>query len=448
MTDTKEHTGPAEGGHSASANGAHRSSHGEGKDRKIEKKTFTPRRIVILIASLVALGAVGYGVWEAATGGQKLNVEREKIQVSTAREGPFQEYIPVTGTVLPGQTVYLEAAQGGRVEEVFVESGAHVTQGQPLLRLSNPDLRARLLSNETQLSEQVSRLEEMRFRMQQNRLDLRQQLAQMDYLIQKLQRQFERQQQLHEKGLIAEEKFLDTRGELEYQRRRRRLTREAFRQDSLLQATQLRQREAAVEQMRRRFGALQEGLSNLTVRAPITGQLSALDAEIGQIRSAGTRFGQIDVLDSLKARAAIDEFYIERVHPGLVATTEPLGGERHEMTVTRVFPEVQNGQFKVDLEFTGEVPEDLRRGQSIRLRLKLSAPEEALLLTRGGFYQSTGGNWAYVLTEGGEEAVRRPIRLGRQNPEHFEVLSGLEPGDRVVTSSYETFGEADRLVLE
>ena len=444
MTDAQEHNTET----APNANGARRSSHGEGVDRKIEKKTFTPKRIAILLASFLVLGALGYGVWEAATGGEKLNVEREKIQVSTARKGPFQEYIPVTGTVLPGKTVYLEAAQGGRVEEVYAQSGAQVAAGQPLLRLSNPDLRARLLSNETQLSEQESRLEEMRFRMQQNRLDLRQQLALMDFQIQKLQRRFERERQLYEKGLIAEETFQNTRSELQYQRRRRELTREAFRQDSLLQATQLRQRQASLERMRQRFSALQEGLGNLTVRAPITGQLSALDAQVGQIRPAGTRFGQIDVLDSLKLSAAIDEFYIERVRPGQAATTEPLDGERRQVTVTRVYPEVQNGQFKVDLEFAGAAPEGLRRGQSVRLRLKLSAPEEALLLARGGFYQSTGGSWAYVLGEEGEVATRQPIRLGRQNPEHFEVLSGLEPGDKVVTSSYETFGEADRLVLE
>jgi HlyD family secretion protein len=416
-------------------------------DRKIEKKRFTPKRIAYGLALLALVSLLGYGVWSSATGGQALNVDRDKLTISTVERGPFQEFIAITGTVMPERTVYLDAVEGGRVEEVFVEEGAMVRQGQPLLRLSNNDLRLRLMNNEAQLAEQESNLQQLRFNIMQNRLNLRQQIAQMDYEVQRLRRQHRRNAQLHEKNLIAEETFEATRDELAYWRQRRTLTERSFRQDSLAQATRIEQMSTSVDRMRANFQVLEETLANLTVRAPISGQLTALDAEVGEIRTSGSRFGQIDKLDAYKIRAPIDEFYIERVARGQTATTQALGGTKHALQVTRVYPEVEDGRFEVDLEFAEDAPANIRRGQSVRLNLELGQPEEAVLLARGGFYQSTGGNWAYVLNGNGE-AVRRAIRLGRQNPNHFQVEEGLEPGDRVVTSGYDTFGDADRLVLK
>ena len=421
---------------------------GEGVDRKIEKKTFTPKRIVLAVAALLFAGAIGYGLWQATSGGKRLNVERDKLTVSTVEEGPFQEFIAITGTVTPLQTVYLDAVEGGRVEEVFVQEGAMVEEGDPLLRLSNNDLQLRLMQNEAALSEQVSNLQNMRFQIEQNRLTVRQQIAEADYRIRSLGRDHARNEQLYEKQLISEQAYLETKDELEYQERRRDLTLRSYQQDSLSQQIRLDQMAASVEQMRRNFGVLQETLANLTVRAPVAGQLTALDAEIGEIRSPGSRFGQIDVLDGFKVRAQIDEFYIERVQHGQTATTQPIGGRAHTLTVTRVYPQVREGRFEVDLTFDEATPEGIRRGQTIRLQLVLGDPEEAVLLARGGFYQTTGGGWVYAVNASGGEATKRFIRLGRQNPEYFEVLEGLEPGDRVVTSSYETFGDADRLVFD
>ena len=421
---------------------------GEGVDRRIEKKTFTPKRIALAVAALLFIGAVGYGLWRATSGGKRLNVERDKLTVSTVEEGPFQEFIAITGTVTPLQTVYLDAVEGGRVEEVFVQEGAMVEKEDPLLRLSNNNLRLQLMSNEAALSEQVSNLQSMRFQVEQNQLALRQQLAEMDYQIRRLQREHTRNAQLYEKQLVAEQDYLAVKDELEYQERRRDLTMRSYHQDSLSQQTRLEQMETSVNQMRRNFGVLQETLANLTVRAPVAGQLTALDAEVGEIRSAGSRFGQVDVLDGFKVRAQVDEFYIERVRRGQTATTQPIGGQAHTLTVTRVYPQVREGRFEVDLTFDETEPEGIRRGQTIRLRLALGDPEEAVLLARGGFYQTTGGNWVYAVDGSGGEAAKRFIRLGRQNPEYFEVLDGLEPGDRVVTSSYETFGDADRLVFD
>jgi len=445
LTSTQGTAGSNGSGGTSSAPSA---SHGEGVDRKIEKKTFTPKRIAMLVGALALVGLIGYGVWTSATGGQSLNVDREKLTVSTVEQGPFQEFIAVTGNVLPERTVFLDAVEGGRVEEMYIREGAMVEQGQPILRLSNNDLRLQMLNSEASLAEQQSRMQQLKLSMEQQSLSLQQQIAQMEYEIQRLGRQHSRQERLYEKDLIAEQDYLDTRDQLNYQQRRLRLTRAAFVQDSLSQQSRLAQMENTTQRLQSSYDAMQEAISNLTVEAPISGQLTALNAEVGQIISSGTRLGQVDKIDSYKIRAQIDEFYIERVRRGQTATTQPLGGREYALTVSRVYPEVENGRFEVDLRFEGEQPESIRRGQSIRIRLELGSPEEATLLSRGGFYQSTGGNWAYVLTEGGEAAVRQPVRLGRQNPNYFEVLGGLQPGDQVVTSSYETFGDADRLVMD
>lgn len=420
---------------------------GEGIDRKVEKRWLTPKNIALVLGVLLFTGLVTYG-YMSLSEGQTLNVEAEKLTISTVQEGPFQEFIAVTGSVLPRRTVYLDAIQGGRVEEIFVQEGAMVEEGQPLLRLSNSDLQMRLLNAEAQRIEQTNRLEETRFRMEQNNLELRKQLTQINYQIQRLEREHRRNEPLYEKGLIAEEEYEQTRDELQYQRQRRKLIRAAYRQDSLQMAKQLEQIRATTKRLEQRYQVTQDLLDNLTVRAPVAGQLTALDAEVGQIRGSGTTFGQIDVLDGFKLRAQIDEFYIERVRRGQTAATETIGGEEYQLEVTKIYPEVQEGRFQVDLEFTGEIPEGLRRGQTIRFRLQLGEPQRATLLPRGGFYQQTGGNWVFVIGENGDAATRRYIELGRQNPNYYEVLSGLEPGERVVTSSYETFGDADRLALQ
>ncbi|NBC16734.1 MAG: HlyD family efflux transporter periplasmic adaptor subunit [Bacteroidetes bacterium] len=428
-------------------NGKGSSGSGEGVDRRIETSWWTRKRIAMIVGGVAFVALIAWGL-SMTTGGQRLNVEQEKLTISTVERGPFQEYIPQTGNVLPRTTVYLDAPEGGRIEEVFAVEGSRVEEGEPLLRLSNNDLQLRLLSADAQRIEQVNRLQDMRFRMEQNALSLRQQLAEMNYNITRLEREHARNEELYEKQLISDQEYQQTADELAFYRRNKDLTLEGYRQDSLRMATQLDQMEASVQRMESNYEVLQQILDNLVVRAPVSGHLTAFDAEIGQIRSSGSRFGQIDVLDGYKVRAAIDEFYIARVARGQTATTQPIGGQEYRLEVTRVYPEVRDGRFEADLEFVDAVPDGIRRGQTIRFRLELGDPAEALLLPQGGFYQTTGGNWVYVLTPDGDEAVRRSIRIGRQNPQYFEVLSGLQPGDRVVTSSYDTFGDADRLVLK
>ena len=419
---------------------------GEGMDRTVKKKTFTPKRIGLGVAILAFVGLVGWGLASTA-GGSRLNVEREKITIAPVTYGTFQELVSVSGNLMPRTTIYLDAVEGGRVEEVFVREGATVEAGQPLLRLSNSNLQMSLLTNETNLAEQVSNLQNMRFQIEQNRLDVRQQLTQMDYEIQRLRREFQRNEDLLARDAISQQTFEETRDELGYWERRRDLTMQSYRSDSLSQELRVQQMESAVDRMRQNFGILQETLANLTVRAPAAGELTMLDAEVGELRSSGSRFGQIDVLDGgYKITAGVDEYYIDRVHRGQRARTLPIGGTEYELQVVRVYPEVRDGRFEIDLEFVGEEPEGLRRGRQVRFNLELSDAQEATLIPRGGFFNDTGGNWIFVVQ--GDEAIRRDIRIGRQNPSHYEVLEGLEPGEEAVTSSYQTFGDADRLVLK
>ncbi len=419
---------------------------GEGIDRKIDKKWWSAGRVALIGAGLLFAGFVGYALL-STTGGKRLNVDAERITVAAVTDGPFQELISVTGTVLPRTTIYLDAVEGGRVEEVFVREGAEVEAGHPILRLSNNDLQLRLLSAEAQRIEQRDRLQNTQFNMEMNSLNLRQQLSEMNYQIERLGKRFERDSELYEKQLISAEDYETTQDEYAYWQRRKDLTLQAFHQDSLRMESQITQMESALERMERNFQVIQDNLENLIVRAPVAGQLSMLDAEVGQIRSVGSRFGQIDVLDGFRVRAQIDEFYISRVNIGQHARGD-VGGQEFDLVARSVYPEVRDGRFEVDFEFDGPPPDGIRRGQTLRFRLEMSDPSQAVMVERGGFYQTTGGNWIYVLDPSGEFATRRFIQLGRQNPTHFEVLSGLESGEKVVTSSYETFGDADRLVLD
>lgn len=420
---------------------------GEGQDKKIEKPLLSKRHLLIGIAAVLLIGTLGTLLWNVSTGGQRVTVDADTLPIRTVELGPFQEFVSVTGTAVPERTIFLDAVEGGRVEEVFFEEGAAVWAGDPLLRLSNSDLQLRLMTTEAQLSEQLANLQSMRFQVEQNRLSLRQQLGTMDFDIQRLDNDYRRRSQLYEAGHISAEEYERTRNELTFQQRQRELTLRAFQQDSLSQEAQLSQMETAVQRMQQNFATLQESLEQLTVRAPIDGRLTSFDAQVGAMYSQGTRFGQVDTEDGHVVRAQIDEFYIERVHVEQPAVTWPIGGQEYALTVSRVYPGVTDGRFQIDLAFEGEQPEGLRRGQTIRTRLQLGSREEAVMIARGDFFQHTGGHWIYVLTPDESEAIRRPIRLGRQNPESFEVLDGLSPGEQIITAGYDRFGDADRLIL-
>ncbi len=415
-------------------------------DRPIKKKKWPPRKIAMVSVAAIFVFAVIYNFgWGDHSA--KLNVEREKITISTVKEGPFLEYIPVTGTVQPIKTIYLDAIEGGIVDTKFTEAGSFVEKGDKILKLENTSLHLQISNQDAAVVEQRNLLTSTRFQLEQNRLQIRQRLIDQEYDIRRLKRIYERQERLFEKDLISREEYEQSEDDYEYALKRQKLNEESFKRDSIFQEIQIRQLERSLDRLEENLQIARQRLENLTIRAPVSGQLTSLNAEIGESKSQGERLGQIDVLDGFKIRAAIDEHYIARIGLGQTGQFD-FAGKTYTLTTKKVYPEVTNGRFEVDMEFEGEAPGDIRRGQTVRIRLELGDLSEALMLSRGGFYQKTGGNWAFVLDETGEVATKHDIRLGRQNPQVFEVLEGLKPGDRVITSSYENFGDVDKLIMK
>lgn len=378
--------------------------------------------------------------------GSKLNVDADKITISTVREGEFQEFIPVTGTVMPKTSYYLDAIQGGIVEEKYVEEGAVVSKGQRLLRLSNTNVQLNALQQETFAYQQINDARNTRLQIQQNNIQLQNALVSAVYQLTNYREIFERQKKMYEKRLISVQEYELAYNNYHQALEQEELAQKNFRQDSLLGVSQLSQIASSITRMEQNLRLIRETIDNLTVKAPISGQLTSLNAEIGQSKNPGDQLGVIDALDGFKVRADIDEFYIARVIGGLHATVT-VNDSDYKLIVTKVYPEVTSGKFQVDMNFSGRAPDGIRRGQTLQIRLQLSERTRALLLARGGFYQTTGGQWVYALEKSGDIAVKRDISLGRQNPDYFEVLSGLKPGDRVVTSSYDNFGNVKELVI-
>ncbi|NIR52271.1 efflux RND transporter periplasmic adaptor subunit [candidate division KSB1 bacterium] len=415
-------------------------------DRKIEKKKWPPKKIAGLTVSGLFFVIVIVAVDPFDTS-SKLRVEEEKITISTVKKGPFQEFIPVTGTVLPIKTIFLDAREGGQVDTLFIEAGSLVERGDKILQLSNTTLHIQISSQDAQVVEQRNLLTNMRFNMEQNRLDLRRQLLEQEYQIKRLKRLYDRRKKLFERNLISEQEFEATKDEYQYQIKQQKLNVESFKQDSIFQEVQIRQLETSLDRLEQNLEIARQRLEDLTIKAPVSGQLTSLNAEIGQSISQGQRLGQIDVLDGFKVRAGIDEHYLARISRGLNGEFD-FAGDTYRLVTDKIYPEVRNGRFEVDMEFVSDSPEGIRRGQTVHIRLELGDLSEALLIPRGGFYQKTGGQWIYVLDESGKVATKREIRLGRQNPQVFEVLEGLRPGERVITSTYDNFGDIDKLVLK
>ena len=414
-------------------------------DRKIEKKKWPLKRVLVVSAAGLFVLIVAYALLFGNTSAS-LNVETNKITVSTVERGPFQELIPVSGTVLPIKSVYMDAMDGGRIDQIFVEEGAMVKQGDSILRMTNTNLQMELMFREADLFEQMNNLRAVRLAIEQNRLNLREQMAEIDYQNGLQTRNYDRAKALHEKNVISLDEFERTRDDYEYWKTRKSLVTESQRQDSIMRDMQVQQLELSIQRMQQNFKIVRENYENLVQRAPISGQLSQLNAEIGELKSPGERLGQVDVLDGYKVRAAIDEFYISRIAIGQTGESE-ISGVKTKLIVSRVFPEVRDGRFEIDLQFEGAAPAGIRRGQTIQVRLALGELSEAVMIARGGFYQTTGGNWIYVVNESGDIAHKRKIRLGRQNPRMYEVLEGLEPGEQVITSSYDSFGDFEKLNL-
>lgn len=415
-------------------------------DKPIQKKRWTARNITILAAGAVFAGFVIYTVVLGDTR-STLNVERDKITVSAVERGIFQEFIPVTGTVQPQRTIFLDAVDGGRVEKLFVEAGAMVKEGDAIVLLKNSTMVLDAVNREAQMLDQMNNLQNSRVSMEQTRLTLKNQLLDLENQIANAKRLFEQNQILVQKQLVSKEEFERARDNYEFLVKRKTLTHETIRTDSIMRLAQVQQLESSTERLKTNFSVVKQNLDNMLVRAPISGQLTSLNCEIGEAKTSGQRLGQIDVIDAYKIRVPIDEFYLARINVGQVGQCE-IAGKPHRLVIRKVFSEVKNGRFEVDMYFEGATAEGIRRGQSLQIRLELGSEEQANLLTRGGFYQKTGGQWVFVLSGDGKQAVKRNVRLGRQNPNTFEIIEGLQVGEKVITSSYDTFGDAEKLVVK
>lgn len=419
---------------------------GAGMDKKIEKKFWSGKRIAMFGGGFIFIVFLVYMLFFMDLS-STLNVEKEKLTISSVKKATFQEFIAVTGTVKPIKTVYLAALQGGIVENINIESGTMVEKGDTILALSNSALRLSVLQRSTGIINQINQTRNSRLNIKKNIRSLKTQLASAEYQLSIAKEKYRRLKKLHKKNVIADKKFIDARENYEYQKERYQLLYKTFRQESKKSQRQLSQIDESLARMQKSLQGVQNILDKLVITAPITGLLSTIQINLGQSILAGKRIGQVAVLDDYKIRLNIDEYYLARIQKGLEGTVQ-IGDSTYNLKITKVYPVVSEGQFKVDMEFIGEGPDNLRRGQTLRIRLELGKSSKAIILPRGGFYQTTGGNWVYLVNEDGSEAYKQQIRLGRQNPKYFEVLDGLQPGNKVITSSYDTFGDNEVLNFE
>jgi len=415
-------------------------------DVPIKKKQFSKSRIALIIGGIALITLIAFVIM-STSGGAKLNVAKERISMNTVKNDVFQENIPVNGVVLPITTIYLDALEGGRVEEKFVEDGAIMKKGEPILRLSNTDLELSLINQETSVYNLLTQMQISQNAARQNTINRRNQFTDVENSLIEAKRLYDLNQRLYDKDAIGRQDFESSKNDYEYQKQRMLLAKQVLKQDSLATKQEVGQSQSSYARTRSALELMRKKVGDLVVRAPVDGQLTSLDAEIGQSKNKGERLGQIDVLSGFKVRVDIDEHYISRIYSGQNGTFT-FNNKQYTLVIKKVFTQVANGRFQVDMHFEGAIPEGIRRGQNLQIRVALSAEKQALLVAKGGFFQKTGGNWIFKVSEDGDSAYRVNIRLGSQNTEFYEVLEGLNPGDQVVTSSYDSFGDAEELILK
>ena len=417
-------------------------------DKIIEKKTgwqtaFTKKALPWWIGSVLALLIIYLIIKPNQS---TLRINGDTVTISTVKQGEFNDYIRLSGTVQPLVTIQISPVEGGIVQEILIEEGSTVKKGDEILRLSNDNLDLQILNSEAELAEKENILRNTQIQMEQDRLNVKQQKAEYQLNVKRLRRTFEQQKSLYDDKLIAREEYLKAKEDYDLALEKLQLIAEKEIQDSLFRFTQVERMRESLENMQLNMQMIRKRKDNLTIKAPIDGQLGILDAVLGESIGAGTKIGQISDMSSYKIEAQIDEHYIDRVVPGLKATFE-----RQETlfnaALRKVYPEVREGKFKADFKFEGDTPDNIRSGQTYYLNLQLGSPEAALLIPRGSFFQKTGGKWIYVVNEDGTRAVKREIRIGRQNPQYYEVLEGLSAGEQVITSGYDNYGDNDVLIL-
>ena len=375
-----------------------------------------------------------------------LRVNADSLTISQVSQGEFNDYIRVSGQVQPMTTIQISPQEGGIVQEIVTEEGSRLKAGDVIVRLSNDNLDLQILNSEAELAEKENILRNTLISMEQQKLSLKQDKLQLQTEVARLRRKYEQNKALYEDRLIAREDYLTSKEDYELAAGKLELVKDRAEQDSLYRSVQILQMQESLDNMRRNMLMIRHRKENLTIKAPIDGELGLLDVVLGQSISAGMKIGQINNLDSYKIEAQIDEHYIDRVTAGLAATFQRQN-DSYGAIIRKVYPEVRDGKFKADFKFEGETPDNIRSGQTYYLNLQLGQPENAVLVPRGTFYQKTGGKWIFVVAPEGGKAVRREIRIGRQNPQYYEVLEGLQPGEKVITSGYDSFGDNDVLVF-
>lgn len=415
-------------------------------DRVIEKKTWNTKRI-LTIAGITGIVLLIGGSIYFTSGKSKLDVDTERLTISTITKGPFQEFIPVNGTVMPLTTIFLDATDGGRVEQKYVEDGTNVKVGDPIIRLSNTDLELSLANEETSVYGNQTQMQISKSQAQQNTVTKLNSMAAADVAFKEAERVYKLDKDLYSKKAIGLQEYQSAVNQYDYQVSNRKLANQILVQDSAMVRQQESQTKEQYAQMKSTLDLLRKKVSALTVRAPTSGQLTNFDAEIGQDKNKGEHLGQIDVLSGFKVRVGIEEHYLSRVFTGLKGNFE-FAGKTYHLVIKKVYTLVANGQFNVDMAFVGPAPDGIRKGQTLQVNLDLSEETTALLLPKGGFYQQTGGNWIFKVSEDGKMAYKTNIQINRQSPDYYELTSGLKVGDKVITSSYETYGDIQELVLK
>ncbi len=414
-------------------------------DIPLEKKRFSTKKIAYIIGGVALLALLSF-VLISSMGASRLNVQKERISIQTVSEGVFQENIPINGIVLPISTIYLDALEGGRVEEKFVEDGAIMKKGDPILRLSNTDLELSLINQETQVYNLLTQMQISQNAARQNTINRINQFTDVENSLIEAKRLYTLNKKLYDKGAIARQDLIQAENAYNYQKERMALSKQILAQDSIAVKVESGQAKNSYQRTQSALELMRRKVADLVVRAPVDGQLTSLDAEIGQSKNKGERLGQIDVLSGFKVRADIDEFYINRIYTGQQGSFTT-NGQSYTLTIKKVYTQVSNGRFQVDMQFEGEVPEGIRRGQTLQVRVALSEEKQAVRIPKGGFFQKTGGNWIFKLSEDGKTAYKVDLSLGSQNTEFYEVISGVQPGDKVITSSYDNYGEVQELLI-
>ncbi len=418
-----------------------RDKSGVGMDRKVAAKSNTLKKLASLMLPVIIAAYLIY-TFVLSPAGQSLTVNEDRIVISPVTTGTFEDFIPVRGRVTPAKTLYLDAIEGGRVERILVEDGARLTTGDLIVELSNATLQLSVLGNETRVAEQLNNMRSIELSLEQNRLKHKRNLIDINYQIKMLSRQYNREKELVESGGISRTSFSDTKDTLDWYKNRLTITLESQASDTKMQDAQLKFLKETSERLEANLEISRQNLENMNVRAPVDGKLSGFNVEIGQSIGRGERLGQIDTPNDYKVRANIDEFYLDRVDIG-----QKLQYEQYQLSVSKIYPQVQNGQFEVDFQFIAEQPTDIRRGQTVQTKLTLGDDSEAILIPNGTFYQDTGGNWIFVVSADKSQAVKRTVKLGRRNSRYIEVLEGLEIGEQVITSPYSSYQDMEQLNL-